>query len=458
MKESKIMKINEEMKKNLKFYLPPQNISFCNLFLSQCYTNPKISISQEFLEKKFTLFKLTKKQNTNNENIDSDLKQNSIKKRNSLKNNNDENKMINAPINIEPKKENEKAKKIETHKIEEKKIAEKKIIEKKIVEKKIVEIKKEKTIKEEKKTEVHKIKEEKKMELTDINEKYIYKKRLLDGCNNFIKIKEDLKKIAFDPKYKELSNKILISITPTINQLNTFEVYQEKLELLISNLNELKELKNKELYICGCNDLLSLIFKKSLSLLKQSKTKIYLLSKVIYNLKSSTIINLFFQRIVYICPYIIPIQFTSKDFSDQKEVRLRQGFIEEEEQLTDFNDRMECYEYLYFTFLFNNYEKYKPIIVEYLDIMEESEVNFAISNSYKVFLNVFGNIIKGEFINKIKTLSNKIRKGLEEEIKKTKISNIKSIGGSNNYKIKDYMKTLEKGKNTDFHEDLNKII
>ena len=452
------MKINEEMKKNFKSYLPPQNISFCNLFLSQCYTNPKISISQEFLEKKFTLFKFTKKQNTNNENIDSDLKQNSIKKRNSLKNNNDENKMINAPINIEPKKENEKAKKIETHKIEEKKIAEKKIVEKKIVEKKIVEIKKEKTIKEEKKTEVHKIKEEKKMELTDINEKYIYKKRLLDGCNNFIKIKEDLKKIAFDPKYKELSNKILISITPTINQLNTFEVYQEKLELLISNLNELKELKNKELYICGCNDLLSLIFKKSLSLLKQSKTKIYLLSKVIYNLKSSTIINLFFQRIVYICPYIIPIQFTSKDFSDQKEVRLRQGFIEEEEQLTDFNDRMECYEYLYFTFLFNNYEKYKPIIVEYLDIMEESEVNFAISNSYKVFLNVFGNIIKGEFINKIKTLSNKIRKGLEEEIKKTKISNIKSIGGSNNYKIKDYMKTLEKGKNTDFHEDLNKII
>ena len=452
------MKINEEMKKNFKSYLPPQNISFCNLFLSQCYTNPKISISQEFLEKKFTLFKFTKKQNTNNENIDSDLKQNSIKKRNSLKNNNDENKMINAPINIEPKKENEKAKKIETHKIEEKKIAEKKIVEKKIVEKKIVEIKKEKTIKEEKKTEVHKIKEEKKMELTDINEKYIYKKRLLDGCNNFIKIKEDLKKIAFDPKYKELSNKILISITPTINQLNTFEVYQEKLELLISNLNELKELKNKELYICGCNDLLSLIFKKSLSLLKQSKTKIYLLSKVIYNLKSSTIINLFFQRIVYICPYIIPIQFTSKDFSDQKEVRLRQGFIEEEEQLTDFNDRMECYEYLYFTFLFNNYEKYKPIIVEYLDIMEESEVNFAISNSYKVFLNVFGNIIKGEFINKIKTLSNKIRKGLEEETKKTKISYIKSIGGSNNYKIKDYMKTLEKGKNTDFHEDLNKII
>ena len=437
------MEINEEIKKNFKSYLPPQNISFCNLFLSQCYTNPKISISQEFLEKKFTLFKFTKKQNTNNENIDSDLKQNSIKKRNSLKNNNDENKMINAPINIEPKKENEKAKKIETPKIEEKKIVEKK---------------KEKTLKEEKKTEVHKIKEEKKMELTDIKEKYIYKKRLLDGCNNFIKIKEDLKKIAFDPKYKELSNKILISITPTINQLNTFEVYQEKLELLISNLNELKELKNKELYICGCNDLLSLIFKKSLSLLKQSKTKIYLLSKVIYNLKSSTIINLFFQRIVYICPYIIPIQFTSKDFSDQKELRLRQGFIEEEEQLTDFNDRMECYEYLYFTFLFNNYEKYKPIIVEYLDIMEESEVNFAISNSYKVFLNVFGNIIKGEFINKIKTLSNKIRKGLEEEIKKTKISNIKSIGGSNNYKIKDYMKTLEKGKNTDFHEDLNKII
>ena len=243
-----------------------------------------------------------------------------------------------------------------------------------------------------------------------------------------------------------------------MNQLNSFEVYDEKLKKLKSDFEELQEIKNKELYISTCNELLSLLFNKSLSLINESKTKFYLFTKIIYNINSSTLINLFFQRIAYYCPYIIPIQYTEKDFPDKTELRKRQGFIEEGEQFIDFNNRMTCYEYLYFTFLFNNYEKYKPIIVEYLDIMEESEVNFAISNSYKVFLNVFGNIIKGEFINKIKTLSNKIRKGLEEEIKKTKISNIKSIGGSNNYKIKDYMKTLEKGKNTDFHEDLNKII
>ena len=57
----------------------------------------------------------------------------------------------------------------------------------------------------------------------DENEKYKFKNKLINGCNNFIKIKDKLKDIAFDDKYKEISDKILISLTPTINQLNSFE-------------------------------------------------------------------------------------------------------------------------------------------------------------------------------------------------------------------------------------------
>ena len=118
---------------------------------------------------------------------------------------------------------------------------------------------------------------------------------------------------------------------------------------------------------------------------------------------------------------------------------------------------MECYEYLYFTFLFNNYEKYKPIIVEYIDLINESAVNFAIGNSYKVFLNVFGNTIKDEFLNKIKSISNKIKKSLDNDSKNSNISNIKSISGSNSYQIKELMKKIDKGKYTDFYEDYQNI-
>ena len=187
--------------------------------------------------------------------------------------------------------------------------------------------------------------------------------------------------------------------------------------------------------------------------MNESKIKFFLFTKIIYNIKSSSLINLFFQRIAYCCPYIIPIQYTEKDFPDKTELRKRQGFIEEGEQLIDFINRMTCYEYLYFTFLFNDYEKYKPIIIEYIDLINESAVNFAIGNSYKVFLNVFGNTIKDEFINKIKSISNKIKKSLDDDSKNSKVSNIKSISGSNSYQIKEYTKKIDKGKYTDFYED-----
>ena len=141
----------------------------------------------------------------------------------------------------------------------------------------------------------------------------------------------------------------------------------------------------------------------------------------------------------------------------KNELRKRQGFIKEGEQLTDFNNRMTCYEYLYFTFLFNDYEKYKPIIIEYIDLIDESAINFAIGNSYKVFLNVFGNTIKDEFLNKIKSISNKIKKSLDNDSKNSNISNIKSISGSNSYQIKELMKKIDKGKYTDFYEDYQNI-
>ena len=463
----------KELKKNL-FNIPTENICACNLLLSQCNENEKIDFSIDFLKKKFPLLKFEKK-NKKDENKGKKIKKQNedemkkykeisdkilesttkgyndlMKEREKLEN------IKNKQIEIEEKKNkfNELKEKIK----EESQIIKEKINENNNNENNINETKELKTINNNN-NNISKIEIIKK-DVTilgnignDENEKYKFKNRLINGCNNFIKIKDKLKDIAFDEKYKELSDKILISLTPTINQLNSFEIYDEKLKKLQSDFEELKETKNKELYISTCNELLSLLFNKSLSLINESKTKFFLFTKIIYNIKSSSLINLFFQRIAYYCPYIIPIQYTEKDFPDKTELRKRQGFIEEGEQLIDFNNRMTCYEYLYFTFLFNDYEKYKPIIIEYIDLINESAVNFAIGNSYKVFLNVFGNTIKDEFINKIKSISNKIKKSLDDDSKNSKVSNIKSISGSNSYQIKELTKKIDKGKYTDFYED-----
>ena len=483
MKEKSLLQINEELKKN-KCGIPTQNIGVCNLFLSLSNENEKIDFDWDFLKRKFSLFTFKKKK-PKDEN-----KQKKIKKQNDDEINKYR-EISNKILKSKDKeydnlmKENEKLDNLKNKQIEIEEIN--KILnelkdikeeQKKIIydnnnnennnkeNNNIENNNNENNNKENKELKVNNNDTNmSKIEITkknvtilkyienDENEKYKFKNKLINGCNNFIKIKDKLKDIAFDDKYKEISNKILINLTPTINQLNSFEVYDEKLKKLKSDFEELQEIKNKELYISTCNELLSLLFNKSLSLINESKTKFYLFTKIIYNINSSTLINLFFQRIAYYCPYIIPIQYTEKDFPDKTELRKRQGFIEEGEQFIDFNNRMTCYEYLYFTFLFNNYEKYKPIIIEYIDLINESAVNFAIGNSYKVFLNIFGNIIKDEFINKLKSISSKIKKSLDDDSKNSKVSNIKSISGSNSYQIKELMKKLEKGKNTEFYED-----
>ena len=483
MKESSLFQINEDFKKS-KFDIPTENIGFCNLILSQCFENEKIDISFDFLKNKFPLFKFKKKKEKDaNNKIKEKEKQkdDEIKKYTEITN-----KILkskdNEYNNLMQEKEKLENMEILQLKIEENNKKLKELRDKKDESKIIIN---ENNNNENNNNENNNnneikglnsidnnniiIKQPSKIEITKKNEtflgnigndediKYKFKNKLINGCNNFIKIKDKLKNIAFEDKYKDISDKILISLTPTVNQLNSFEIYDEKLQKLKSDFDEIKETKNKELYIITCNELLSLIFNKSLSSINESKTKFYLFSKIIYNIKSSTLINLFFQRIAYYCPYIIPIQYTEKDFSDKNELRKRQGFIEEGEQLTDFNNRMTCYEYLYFTFLFNDYEKYKPIIIEYIDLIDESAINFAIGNSYKVFLNVFGNTIKDEFLNKIKSISNKIKKSLDNDSKNSNISNIKSISGSNSYQIKELMKKIDKGKYTDFYEDYQNI-
>ena len=434
MKEKSLLQINEELKKN-KCGIPTQNIGVCNLFLSLSNENEKIDfdkqnddeinkyreISNKILKSKDKEYVNLMKENEKLDNLKNkqieieeinkilnelkDIKEEQKKiiyDNNNNENNNKENNNIENNNNENNNKENKELK-VNNNDTNMSKIE---ITKKNVTILKYIE--------------------------NDENEKYKFKNKLINGCNNFIKIKDKLKDIAFDDKYKEISNKILINLTPTINQLNSFEVYDEKLKKLKSDFEELQEIKNKELYISTCNELLSLLFNKSLSLINESKTKFYLFTKIIYNINSSTLINLFFQRIAYYCPYIIPIQYTEKDFPDKTELRK---------------------EYLYFTFLFNNYEKYKPIIIEYIDLINESAVNFAIGNSYKVFLNIFGNIIKDEFINKLKSISSKIKKSLDDDSKNSKVSNIKSISGSNSYQIKELMKKLEKGKNTEFYED-----
>ena len=73
-------------------------------------------------------------------------------------------------------------------------------------------------------------------------------------------------------------------------------------------------------------------------------------------------------------------------------------------------------------------------------------------NSFKVFLDVFGNTLEGEgFFEKIKNISEIIKQKLEASNKKSTNTDTKSINSANIFKIKKHLKNIASKKPTDLY-------
>ena len=283
------------------------------------------------------------------------------------------------------------------------------------------------------------------------------KERLINAGKNFENVKKEIKKIVDNQNLSNLTRKIIIAINDTItNKTTTIKNLDKSIKELDKLLKEIKQKNNEELYLYACFNILVFIFKKIDEVESGiDYESIFITSKIIFSLNCKTLIYLFFQRISNKCPYIIPLPYIKEEY----------------DRLFKENDLNEVFrlcrnaEYIYFTFLYLDINKYIDIIENYISNLEQfnfESINFLISNSFYCFIDVFGNYIlknKRNWINKILKIKDNVMKGLGEEAKKVANteSQLVSINKSIKLKIENCFIMLNNNGNTKFMENFFKL-
>ena len=293
------------------------------------------------------------------------------------------------------------------------------------------------------------------------------KEKLIKAGNNYENITRQLKeisKIKITEKYLENGNE-------KINQLNSPELIDQTSKDFINLFKEIQEMRNdnsKEIYLYLCNVILSKIFSKLENNKDYNFVNYYMYSKLLLKIKSKTLSYLFFQRVSNICPYIIPVIYTEKDFPDKNILKERQGFLKDDKELKNVNKRFTNYEYMYFTYLFidiidNKNTNSIEILEDYLNNVAKidiTNINYLISNSFVCFVNVFGNYLKSNnsrLFNNLDNIFKKIYEGIQNEKNTTKKKEIKAFDDLYEIKLQSFYKEIKANRNTEFIKEVYKI-
>mgnify|MGYP002625359991 CR=1 FL=1 len=292
------------------------------------------------------------------------------------------------------------------------------------------------------------------------------KERLINAGNNFQNIINEVKKINENRSLKTISDKILKNINETNTKLSLASDINESSKKFIKLLDELKGGQYQDLYLYACFQILATLSEKlyDLSISSQSYEKYFIVSKIISKINSKTLTYMLYQRISYICPYIIPVIYSKRDFPDKDILKKRQGFLNDDRNIKDVYNRMTNYEYLYFIFLWLDANRNINIIEDYIKNIETfrpAEINYLISNSFLCFIDVFGNYIyenKNNWFQRIINIYKNVIEGLELSNKNTNNSAEKNINSVISYKIKDCITRINKKRQTKFKENIVKFI
>ena len=281
------------------------------------------------------------------------------------------------------------------------------------------------------------------------------KEKLINAGINYENIKKEINKIANDRTFLIKTNKIDKSVNDILKKASSLNLLEENIKNLQKLLKELKETKSQELYLYGCFCLLKLLFKKVKDADKEIMYENSVISsKIIISLKCKTLTYMLFQMLSNICPYIIPLPY--KKEHDK---------LFKEKELDKIYKFCSSAEYLYFTFLYFDKNRYLNIINNYIsniELFSHDDINFFISNSFLCFINVFGNFIlrnKKEWINRILKIKENVTKGLEKEGNKIKGKESSLVGINQDIKmqIEDCFTRLRNNQNTKFFELINEI-
>ena len=279
--------------------------------------------------------------------------------------------------------------------------------------------------------------------------------RLINAGKNYDKIYEEITKIV---KNKSLSSKTgrIINVVNDIiiNKSTSIKNIDKSIKTLANLLKEVKETKNQELYLYACFCLLKLIISKLNEIDSDVIFENYLITaKIIFSLNCKTLTYMLFQMISNRCPYIIPLKYKKEEYN-----RLFNG-----KNVDEVCKLCRDYQYLYFTFLYLDKNKYMNIIENYLSNLEQfssEDINFLISNSFMSFIDVFGGFIWRNKKNLVLKIKENVIKGLKNELNKLKNpqSKLRPNNQTINLKIEDCFNRLQNNQNTKFIELLNKVI
>ena len=254
---------------------------------------------------------------------------------------------------------------------------------------------------------------------------------------NLLNENEDAKKYYLS-YLKDFSD--IFSLIDSKNDIN-------KENKLIIYFNEIKDMK--ELFIVVCNIFLGLIFQG----IKDKKDYKYLIlfSMMINKFKSNKIlINLFFQKITNVCPYLLP-------YYHKENLIIKNGY-KEGETISDFVFRQSTYLKLFFCYIYLNIQEYINYIKEYFNYMEHIEINYITARAFQIYISFFGKIIFNfEGKEKIKNLYNKFDKAIEQEKQNSKIKGLNTIDVETGYSLKEDIKKIFKNDLTEFEREFNKL-
>jgi len=289
------------------------------------------------------------------------------------------------------------------------------------------------------------------------------KERLINAGNNYQNIINEVKKINENRSLKKISDKILRNINEINSKLSTKADIDKSTEIFIKLLDELKNGQYQDLYLYACFQILATLSEKlyNMSISSQSYEKYFIVAKIISKINSKTLSYMLYQRISFICPYIIPIIYTQRDFPDKETLKKRQGFLKEDLNIKDVYNRLKNYEYLYFIFLWLDADRNINILEDYInniEVFRPADINYLISNSFLCFIDVFGNYIYNKnknWIQRIINIQKTIIEGLELSNRNTHKSEEKNINGVISHYLKDFMAKIKKNRPTKFKENMN---
>lgn len=300
----------------------------------------------------------------------------------------------------------------------------------------------------------------KKQELISVDKNSIglnpIKDKLTKSAQNYWSLRSKISEMSENSKNKVIIEKVMTEINLVINQLSTEEDVNKSAESINKVLAELTKLRNKDMYIFTLDYICKRLVFKSEKYKDEPKRNFLIFSKMmtLVSVNNSLVADFFIQILCYKCPYVIPAIYNSSHFKDPKELKKRLGFSSEDESVVDFMNNMECYSYLYFSFLSMN-KKYLPVIQEYLTCLETSSVEYPLSATLKAFLNSLGAYIKEKVTSgqdRTKAIVSKFVKAFEEiKNKKTTQNQVKSLITSNVHFCKTYMKNIMDNKPTEMY-------